>query len=197
MLGFAFVFDAIPWWLAARHFNELRAGRGFTQAIKDLRDPAVITVLLEDSAALIGVIVAATGIGLTVWTGSVWFDGMASIVIGLILTVVAFTLALESRDLLIGESASRRDRATIRKILHSYPEVERVLDLLTMHIGPDEILLNVDLEFRDGLTTTQKETLVDDIERSIVEEVPQVKRIFIEAETPEELPKRRLLKRRP
>lgn len=195
VLAFAFIFDAYPWLLAIRHFNRTRQGRGFIQTIKDNRDPAIITVLLEDSAALCGVIVAAAGIALARWTGSLWYDGLASIIIGIILTVVAFFLALESRDLLIGESASRRDRAAIRQILHSYPEVERVLDLLTMHIGPEEILLNLNLEFRDGLDTGRIERLVDDIEKSITEKLPQVKRIFIEADTPEVVPLRRAGKR--
>jgi len=197
VLAVAFVFEAIPWTIAARHFWRLRQGRGFIRTINDSRDPAVMTVLAEDTAALIGLIVAALGIGFTVWRGAILYDGLASIIIGLLLTLVAFFLALESRDLLIGESASRRDRATIRRILHSFPDVERVLDLLSMHIGPDEILLNLNLEFRDGMTTGQIEQLVDEIERSIREQVPQVKRIFIEADTPEEIPKRLIHRRRP
>lgn len=197
VLALAFVFEAIPWWVAAKHFMGLRQGRGLLRTLKDSRDPAVITVLAEDTAALIGLIVAALGIGLTVWRGEIWYDGLASIIIGVLLTLVAFFLSLESRDLLIGESASRRDRATIRRILHSFSDVERVLDLLSMHIGPEEILLNLNLEFRDGLETGEIEKLVDDIEMSIREQVPQVKRIFIEADTPVEIPKRLIKRRRP
>lgn len=184
VLGFAFIFEFFPWKMAVKQFWGMREGRSVIQTFKDSRDPALITVLLEDSAALIGVIIASLGIGLTILTGSPVYDGIASIAIGVILTMVAFFLALESRDLLIGESASRWDRAKIRKILHSFPEVERVLDLLSMHIGPDEVLLNMNLEFRDGMTTTQIEKLIDDIERAIMEQLPRVKRIFIEADTP-------------
>lgn len=184
VLAFAFVFEFFPWKMAVKQFWGMREGRSLLQTFKDSRDPALITVLLEDSAALIGVIIASLGIGLTILTGSAIYDGIASIAIGVVLTMVAFFLALESRDLLIGESASRRDRAKIRKILHSFPEVERVLELLSMHIGPDEVLLNMNLEFRDGLTTAQIEKLVDDIERAIMEQLPKVKRIFIEADTP-------------
>ena len=103
------------------------------------------------------------------------------------LSVVAFFLARENRDLLLGESASRRDRAIIREILRAFPEVERVLELLTMHIGPDEILLNANIEFRDGMTTQEIEKLVDDIEAAIRKKVPPAKKIFIEADTPPEV----------
>lgn len=184
VLGIAFIFESGSLYVAVKEFQKRRMGRGFIQAVQDSRDPAILTVLLEDTAALVGIVIAASGIALATWTGQPWWDGVASILIGVILTVVALLLALEVKDFLIGESASRMDRAAIREILLSFSEVERVLDLLSMHIGPEDILLNLNLEFRDGLTTEKIEKLVDDIEHSIRKKVPHVKRIFIEADTP-------------
>ncbi len=184
VLGAALLFEFITWVFAAREFARFKRGRGIWQTLQDTRDPAVLTVLFEDSAALLGVTIAAAGIGLTVYTGNSLYDGIASIIIGVMLSVVAIFLSMENRDLLLGESASRRDRAGIRKVLRSFPDVERVLELLTMHIAPDEILLNVNIEFRDGMTTQQIEQLIDDIEAAIRENMPQVRKIFIEADTP-------------
>jgi len=187
VLGLAFIFELIAWLLAAREFWRHGRGRGILQTLEDARDPAVLTVLFEDTAALSGIVIAAGGITLAAYTGNSIYDGIASILIGVMLSFVAFFLAMENRDLLLGESASRRDRAVIREILRAFPEVERVLELLTMHIGPDEILLNANIEFRDGMTTQQIEKLVDDIEAAIRKEIPQTKKIFIEADTPPEI----------
>ena len=186
VLGVAAVFESAAWLVAAREFQRVRGDRGVWKALQDSRDPAVITVLFEDSAALVGIVFAAAGIGLSAWTSNTFFDGLASILIGVMLGLVAILLSMENRDFLLGESASRRDRASIREVLNSFPEVERVIDILTMHIGPDEILLNANIEFQDGMTTEQIETLVDEIEAAIRRKLPQVKKIFIEADTPRE-----------
>ena len=183
VLAFALVFEFIAWCVAAREFGRLRGGRGIWQALQDTRDPAVITVLFEDSAALVGILIAAVGIGLSVYTGNSFFDGVASIMIGITLGIVGFFLSMESRDLLLGESASRKDRAVIRKVLHSFPEVERIIELLTVHIAPDDILLNANIEFQDGMTTERIERIIDEIETAIRNKLPRVKKIFIEADT--------------
>ena len=183
VLAFAFVFEFITWSVAAREFSRVKRGRGIWQGLQDTRDPAVITVLFEDSAALVGLIIAAGGIGLSVLTRNSLYDGIASVLIGITLSLVAFFLSMESRDLLLGESASRKDRAAIRKVIHSFPEVERILELLTMHIAPDAILLTANIEFQDGMTTENIERVIDEIETAIRNKLPQVRKIFIAADT--------------
>lgn len=183
VLGFAFVFEFIAWRVAAKEFQKLRFGRSIWKTLQDTRDPAIITVLLEDSAAMIGILIAGIGIGASVYLDNYLYDGIASVIIGIMLGAVAIFLSMESHDFLLGESASRRDRAAIREIFNNFPEVERIIELLTMHISPDDILVNANIEFRDGLTTEQIEHLIDEIEAALSRRLPQVKKIFIEADS--------------
>lgn len=185
VLGLAIVFESITWLAAAREFRRRQEGKGIMDTIRDSRDPAIITVLFEDTAAILGIIIAGVGIYLSASLGIHKADGIASIIIGVLLTGVAIILAFESRDFLIGESASRSDRAKVREIISTFPQVERMLELLSMYIGPEDLLLNLNLEFKDGLKTEEIEAIVDEIEAAIRETIPSAKRIFIEADSPE------------
>lgn len=153
------------------------------EEIRTSKDPTVFTVLFEDSAALAGLIVALVGI----YPGHTFempvLDGVASIVIGVILCRVASLLLYESRGLLLGESARPEVRARIRRIAEEDPAVAAFVRSMSMHMGPHEVLLALELEFRPELSTEEVEEAVNRIERSIRAAQEEVKYIFIEAES--------------
>ncbi|MGD9033071.1 MAG: hypothetical protein PVH02_10435, partial [Desulfobacteraceae bacterium] len=155
---------------------------GYIEAIQRGKDPSMFVVLFEDTAAMLGLLVAFAGIALTHITGILYFDGTASIVIGLILIGTAIWLAYETKSLLIGESANRPVIKGIREIVKSNMLVEHVNELLTMHMGPDFILANLSVDFRDSATAEDIETVIAEMNRAIKKQYPQIKRIFIEAE---------------
>ena len=146
------------------------------------KNPTVMVVLFEDSAALIGLTVAAVGISLAYVTQMPVFDAAASIVIGLVLLVLALFLARETKALLIGESANRPVIRGIRQILKSNALVEHVNEILTMHMGPDFILANISVDFEDNATADEIESVIAQMDQAIKKQYPQIKRIFIEAE---------------
>jgi cation diffusion facilitator family transporter len=183
-LGFAVVFETFALRIAFREFRGLVKNQSLWSAVRNVKDPALLTVLFEDTAALVGIILAAGGITAAALTGNYIFDGLASVLIGVVLAAVAFVLAVESRDMLLGESATERDKERMMEAIKGVPEVEKVIELLTMHIAPDDILVNLSVNFRDDLTTDQLEMAIDRIEREVRKAVPEVNRIFIEAETP-------------
>jgi cation diffusion facilitator family transporter len=181
VLGLALVFEGFSWRVAFREFSKDKGGASFLQAIHRGKDPTVFTVLLEDSAALLGLLVALAGIALRQWSGNPVYDGAASIVIGLILTVVAFVLAYESKSLLIGESASRDVVAGIRAMLSQNPNVDQVNEILSMHMGPDFILVNISLNVAARADRTQVHELFNMIDSDIKRAFPKVRRVFIES----------------
>jgi len=182
ILGLGVFLESIALRIAYREFSATRKF-GIWRSLREAKDPALLTVLFEDSAAMIGIAMALTGILLTQITGNALYDSVASVLIGLMLAGIAFFLARETKDLLIGESASEEDRNKILKAVCSVPEVSESIELLTMHIGPEEILVNLSVQFCDGLDTDQVEQAIDRIEREIKAEVPMVGHIFIEADT--------------
>jgi cation diffusion facilitator family transporter len=165
---------------ALKQFNEQRSGRTITKTIKESKDPSLLVVLFEDSAAIIGLFIAAAGLIAAELTGNGLWDGVASVLIGALLGGVAWILAVEMKSLLIGESATREERAKIRAAALSVGEVRTVDRLLTMQLGPDEILVTMDVEFDDGVDGAQIEEAIVSIEAMIVEAVPDATRIFVE-----------------
>ena len=141
-----------------------------------------MVVLFEDSAAVLGVFIAASGILLGEWTGNPRWDGAASMSIGVLLAVVAFLVAFEVKSLLIGESASRQVRSEIRAAVLSHPKVESIGRLLTMHMGPNDIVVNLDVDFTD-VSGREVEAAIDEIEAAVRAVVPQVTQIFVEPES--------------
>jgi cation diffusion facilitator family transporter len=165
---------------ALKQFNEQRSGRTITKTIKESKDPSLLVVLFEDSAAIVGLFIAAAGLIAAELTGNGLWDGVASVLIGALLGGVAWILAVEMKSLLIGESATREERAKIRAAALSVGEVRTVDRLLTMQLGPDEILVTMDVEFDDGVDGAQIEEAIVSIEAMIVEAVPDATRIFVE-----------------
>ncbi len=165
---------------ALKQFNEQRSGRTITKTIKESKDPSLLVVLFEDSAAIVGLFIAAAGLIAAELTGNGLWDGVASVLIGALLGGVAWILAVEMKSLLIGESATREERAKIRAAALSVGEVRTVDRLLTMQLSPDEILVTMDVEFDDGVDGAQIEEAIVSIEAMIVEAVPDATRIFVE-----------------
>ncbi|GBD85525.1 ferrous-iron efflux pump FieF [bacterium BMS3Abin02] len=180
VLGVAIVIESLSFRVALRHFNNERGSRGVWRSLRGTKDSAVLVVLLEDSAAIVGLTVAGAGLALTRITGSTMWDGLASIVIGVLLGIVAVLLASETKELLVGEAADRSDRSAVRAVVLSVEEVDGIGKLLTMHMGPDEVLVNIEVDMRDDLTGEQVEAVMRRIETAIRGVLPEAGDIFVE-----------------
>ena len=182
VLGLALLFEGAAWLFALQEFSKAKGKWGYVEAVQRAKDPSVFVVLFEDSAAILGLLVAFAGVALSEYTGVLFFDGIASVLIGLILIGTAIWLASETKGLLIGESANREIVRGVREILRTNPIIEVVNEVLTMHMGPDYILANISVDFKDNCQTGDIENAIAAIDRSIKSRYPEVKRIFIEAE---------------
>src|SRR6476660_4381027 len=167
VLGISFVFEGATFWIALTEFNKTRGTLGVIEAATASKDPPSYLVLFEDSAATLGIIIAFAGTLGAQLLGMPALDGAASIGIGVVLTATSIFLARESKGLLIGEGARGKTMRSIRQIAAEQPGVERVNDLVTVHLAPDQIVAALSLEFRDELTTPQIEQAVAAIERRI------------------------------
>jgi cation diffusion facilitator family transporter len=183
VLGFALIFEGIAWTIAFKEFRKTQGKVGLWKAVRASKDPTTFTVLFEDSAAMLGLLVAFLGIFFSHRLNNPYLDGVAAIIIGVILGVVAVLLAYESKGLLVGEGARKETIESICKLAGADPAVERVMPPLTMHFGPQEVLLNLDIKFRSGLSAEEIEAAVDRMEAAIRKHHPEIKRIFIEAES--------------
>ena len=186
VLGISFVLEGCS--IALAIYQEVKEahheGLTFSEYLRESKDPTAKTVLFEDSAALIGIVVAATGLILTEYqvggaAGAYW-DGMASIIIGLVLAIVAFVLARTSRGLLLGEAANPKVLQAIKKAIEGHPNVEQVVELLTMHLAPKQILINAHVKLRPNLVTNDVVTSIEEVEKRIKEAEPKVEMIFLE-----------------
>ena len=183
VLGFAMLFEGTAWVVAFREFNRTRRrGGSFMHAVRTSKDPTVFTVLFEDSAAMLGLLVAFLGVLLSDSLGMPVLDGVASIAIGAILGGTAVLLAVETKSLLIGEAALPETVESIRRSARSQRGVARVNEVLTMHLGPGDILVNLSLDFEPHLSAGDIEQAVTDIERDIRGRHEEVRRIFVEAQ---------------
>ncbi len=182
VLALAMVFEGAAWLFALKEFKQAKGKWGYIEAVQRGKDPSIFVVLFEDSAAMLGLAVALLATILTQLTGNLYLDGIASIIIGLILAGTAMWLAFETKGLLIGESANIHVVNGIKKITKSYDKIEHVNEVLTMHMGPEFILVNISVEFKDEATATEIEDIVSELDASIKKEYENVKRIFIEGE---------------
>ncbi len=183
VLGLAMVFEGAAFWFALREFNRVKGGRGYLAAVRVSKDPALFTVLMEDAAALLGLAIAFVGLVLAEVLDMPVLDGVASVAIGLVLAGSAILLAYETKGLLIGEAARPEVVAKLRRIVGAEHGVDRINEILTMHMGPRDVLLNLSLDFRSSLTSDQVEAEVTRLERQIKAAFPEITRVFIEAES--------------
>ena len=181
VLAVALLFESGSWLVAYREFRRGQGGRGWLAAVRASKDPTTYTVLLEDSAAIAGLLIAFIGIALGQLTGRPELDGAASLAIGLVLAGVAVFLAHESKGLLVGESADPAIVRNVRRIVESDLAVARFGRALTMQLGPNDVLLALEVQFRPELTADDVSRAVDRIDSRIREAHPGVRHTFVES----------------
>jgi cation diffusion facilitator family transporter len=197
VLGAAVVFEGLSFRIAWQELRKAHAGEGVWDAIRRSKDPGVFAVLVEDAAALAGLFIALIGLALAEWLDRPVFDGAASIAIGGLLVLASVFMANETRSLLTGESASRRVIDRARAILRGDPRVVMVEEVLSMHLGPSDILLAVTIDFRDDLPGGAIEAAAIELSAEIEHAVPEITRVFLRprrfsaAITPQMMPRSR------
>jgi cation diffusion facilitator family transporter len=183
VLGLAFIFEGYSFLVAFKAFEREKGEDTIWRSIASSKDPTTYTVLFEDSAALLGLVVAFIGVFLADKFDNPHFDGMASVIIGVILGVVAVLLAYESKGLLVGEPVDPETLKKIRRLAESDTRVQGVKNALTMYFGPHTILLAMDLQFRKDLSAAEVEESIDRLEEKIRQHYPDIQHIFIESES--------------
>ncbi len=186
VLGVAFLLEGGSWFIAIREFNAKRGGAGWWESFVASKDPAHFTVLFEDSAALLGLAVAATGVWASHHFGDARIDGIASILIGLILAALAVLLAREAKGLIIGESADPSLVAQLRAALEGVPEITSVNHVRTIHTAPDAVFVAISADFIDELPMGEAERLVERIEAQLRTLAPALSSIYIRPEKRED-----------
>ena len=183
VLGFSVVFEGISWLFGWRAFRKTKKGRGVFETIHVSKDPTSFTVVLEDSTALVGLVIAFLGIFLGHEFNLPYFDGIASILIGILLCFVALLLGYETKGLLIGESVDVEVVEGVRKIAEAESKVEKAVKVLTIHFGPNEVLLTLELKFVKGISATDLRVTIRRIELAVREKYPEITRVYFEAES--------------
>lgn len=183
VLGLAMLFEAYSLRVALKEFNRLRGKTRWVTAVKHSKDPAVFTVLFEDIAAITGLVIAMIGLGLAQFLELPWLDGAASIGIGLLLGVTAVLLARETKALLIGEAASDVLRAGVQEIVANAESVRMINEMRTMHMGPQDVLLALSLDFHDHLSAGKVEESIYILEMAIKSRFPEITRLYIEVQS--------------
>jgi len=182
VLGFAVIFESWTCWVAATEFKKSKGDRGWVEAIRRSKDPALFTVLFEDTAALLGLLVALIALTLSEHLNLPVLDSVASLIISFILAVTAGLLAFECKGLLTGEGASEEVVTGIKQIINESQGIKHVNEVLTLHLGPEDILLNVSLDFEDDLSSGEVEEAISTLESRIKQMFPEIRRVFIEAQ---------------
>ena len=183
VLAIALLVEGWSFTVALKQFWKAKGDKGAWEYIKVAKDPSLYTVVLEDSAAMLGLVFAFLGVFLGHLFQNPYLDGAASIAIGLLLTAVAFFLAFETKGLLLGEGVDTETLADIRRRVESDPAVDRAGDILTMYIGPYELLVNLGVAFTPGTTAEQMHEAIHRIEKDLVAAYPECTRVYIEAES--------------
>ena len=182
VLGFAVIFESWTCWVAATEFKKSKGDRGWVEAIRRSKDPALFTVLFEDTAALLGLLVALIALTLSEHLNLPVLDSVASLIISFILAVTAGLLAFECKGLLTGEGASEEVVSGIKQIINESQGIKHVNEVLTLHLGPEDVLLNVSLDFEDDLSSGEVEEAISILESRIKQMFPEIRRVFIEAQ---------------
>lgn len=181
VLAIAILFESASFVIAIKGFLKLEGKGDFFRKLRESKDPSLFVVIYEDGAALMGLFLAGAGIFLSHYFNDPRIDGAASILIGILLAFVAVTLVRESRNLLIGESANKKQVELIKSLVNADEDVETLRPPLTMQMGPNEILLALDIQFKTQLHGTEVAEVIQRLEKKIKEEIPMVNQIFIEA----------------
>ena len=177
------VFEGVTWVIALREFRRSKGAMGYFEAFRKSKDPTTFTVLIEDSAALLGLLFAFAGIAAASYFDLPMLDGVASLGIGALLTVAAVMLAKETKALLIGESADRDLSAGVLRIAESDSAVRRANGVLTVQMGPREVVAALSIEFEDSHYTPEVEAAIVRIERETRRQWPEVIALFVQPRT--------------
>ena len=181
VLGLAMVFEGVAFTLAYREFNKTRGIGGFWQALRASRDPAVYAILLEDLAALVGLLIALAGVFFGHLLNNFYLDGSASVAIGVLLIGMAVFMLTETRGLLVGEGVDAATLTSLRALAAAEPAVARLHPPLSMYLGPQEAILALDVRFRPELSAAETVAATARLEHAIRAKHPEFTRIFVEA----------------
>ncbi len=183
ILVLAMIFEGVAWWIAFKEFSTAKGKKGLFQAVQESKDPTIFTVLFEDTAAMLGLIVAFVGIWIAVTFDMPMVDGLASILIGVILAGTALLLALETKGLLIGEAAAPEIVEEITDLIEAQGAIIALNEIRTLHRGPDDVLLALSVDYEDEIPAGMVERTNTELELAIKERFPVVKRLFIEVQS--------------
>ena len=186
VLGVAFLLEGASWTIAVREFAKAKGNTPWWEAVRDSKDPAAFIVLFEDTAALVGLLVAAAGVWISHAIEDSRVDGIASIVIGLVLATVAVLLARESKGLLIGERADPRIVARVRELVGGCRGITSVNHVRTVHTAPNSIFVAISADFEDDMPMGAGETLIEEIEQCLREEFSEISSIYVRPEKRED-----------
>jgi len=180
----AFLLEGGSTWEAFKDFRLHKGKLGWFEAVQKSKDPPGFIVLLENGGAMAGIIVAAVGLAISQATGDPRFDGAASIIIGLILAIIAFFLAYESKALLIGEAADPDMVVAMHRMVEAKDGITAVGEILTVHSAPDQITAMLSVDFEDHISAREVERLVCEIEKEAAEQFPHLRRMYIRPRSP-------------
>ena len=183
VLAVSFAFESVSWWLGLKAFRATKGTQTYLEAFRNSKDPSTFTVLFEDTAALLGLLIAAAGLLAADRLNAPWLDGAASLGIGLVLLVSSLLLAQETKGLLIGEPAHPHLRESILRIAEQDAEVRRANGVLTVQMGAQQVVAALSVEFQDALNTTQIEHCVNRVEAAIRRTHPEVTTLFVKPQT--------------
>ncbi len=185
VLGLSMVFEGVALYIALKEFNKSRGDTPFIQAVRESKDPATFTVVFEDTAAMLGLMIAFIGLLIADIYNLPVLDGVASIGIGLILAATAIFLAYETKALLIGEAADPSVELGIREIVAEQKPIRNLNELRTMHMGPDDVLMALSIDFHDHYKAGTVEQTIYELERAIKKAYPEIRRLYIEVQSEE------------
>jgi cation diffusion facilitator family transporter len=183
VLGASFVFEAVSWWFGLKAFRATKGPQSYAETFRKSKDPTTFIVLFEDSAALVGLLIAAAGIAAAQLFSAPRLDGIASIGIALVLLVSSLLLARETKALLIGETAHAHLRDAILRIASEDPDVRRANGVLAVQLGPNQVVAALSLEFHEALNTKEIERCVNRIETSVCRAFPDVVTLFVKPQS--------------
>jgi cation diffusion facilitator family transporter len=188
VLGVSLAIEAASFRVALRELRKLTAGRSLRRTLLEARDPTIPLVLAEDATAIAGLLLALASVGASQLTGKDYYDPIGSVVIGVLLCTVALIIARITHGLIIGESATPEDQARLVDLAAGVKGVQRVVELLTLHLGPDDVLVAMKIAFAPALTVRDVEAVTNAVEARVRAEMPRMRRIFIEADSQGDAP---------
>lgn len=175
--------EGYSWWAATKEVNRLRGDVGLIEFIEGSKSTEIIVIWMEDSGALIGLMLALAGVGLVLLTGNPYWDAYMTFAIGVLLVLIAFFVARETKSLLLGEAASPESQETIRKLVGETEGVVALMSMRTMHLGEDEFLVTMKIHWEDALPVSEVSSRTNDLEKRIRETDPRARYVFVEADT--------------